>query len=499
MSFFPTSRLSVAHAATDADYGQSEACASCAAVFLAAPASGQGKTTVTAALARLMSNRGKKVRVFKVGPDYLDPLILQQASGAPVEQLDLWMAGEKYCQRKLYEAAKVSDLIVVEGVMGMLDGTPSSADVAARFGLPILLVMDVKGMAQTAGALAVGLARFRDDVSVCGLIANHCSSQRHEELIRGALPEDLPLFAALPREQSIALPERHLGLVGDIDVRDDLEARFETGAQALAKTDIERHLTALSPISFRAPSTTSPHSRELSGQIDPPSTEKDPTALRSDELPLRSRRIGIAQDAAFSFIYQANLDALHELGAELHFFSPLEDTALPACDALWFPGGYPELYAERLAKNHPLHAAIRQHFHANMPIFAECGGLLYCLQSLTDLEGQTYPMLGLLSGQGGMRGKRGCQGMQTALLPEGEVRAHAHHRSRSSGTPEPIGYGKRQNHSAPGEPIYRVRSLTATYLHLFFPDNPTAIARLFRPVDPATHHPSPNITGTQDA
>lgn len=433
----------------------------CPALFIAAPASGQGKTTVTAALARLVKNQGKVVKVFKTGPDYLDPQILEQASGQPVEQLDMWMAGESYCQQRLYEAAQTADLILVEGAMGMFDGNPSSADLAARFGLPLLVVMNVKGMAQTTAALVSGLANFRDDVSVHGLIANCCGSQRHSDLIREALPADVPLLAALGRDPSIALPERHLGLVQAAEVREELELRFQAGAEALAAAGIEPYLAELPSVEF--------HPAPAAGLAPSGGSAR----------PLEGRRIAIARDAAFSFIYQANLDTLTALGADCCFFSPLEDTTLPECDALWLPGGYPELHAARLAANEPLKAAIHECFRADKPILAECGGLLYCLETLTDLDGQTHPMLGLMKGEGAMRGKRGCQGMQSALLPEGEVRAHAHHRSRSSATPEPIGYGRRQAHPAPGEPIYRQRALTATYLHLFFANNPVAIGKLF--------------------
>ncbi len=143
------------------------------------------------------------------------------------------------------------------------------------------------------------------------------------------------------------------------------------------------------------------------------------------------------------------------------------------------PGGYPELHGARLAANADLHDDIRRAFAADLPILAECGGLLYALDTLTDQQGEIHAMLGLLPGAGAMRGRRGCQGMQTAELPEGPVRGHAHHRSQASGTPEPIGFGRRQRHPAPGEAIYRARRLTATYLHLFFPDNPVAVARLF--------------------
>ena len=432
--------------------------ASCPALFLSAPASGQGKTTISAALARMLRRQGKVVRVFKTGPDYLDPQILEQASGQPVEQIDLWMAGEAWCRDRLYRAAQEADLILIEGAMGMFDGEPSSADLAAFFGVPVAIVMDVKGMAQTAAAVVAGLASFRDDVEVAGLIANKCASERHRQLIADALPEHVPLLASLTRDESVTLPERHLGLVQAAEVADELEQRFEAGADWLEEAGVGNILERFKPVEF-APAALPPA----------------PPAL------LDGKRIGVARDAAFSFIYEANLQLLRDLGAEIEFFSPMADAELPAVDALWFPGGYPELHSAALAANQPLIDSLRA-FHAEQrPILAECGGLLYCLESLTDLDGERFAMAGLLEGHGAMRGKRGCQGMQTAPLPEGDVRAHAHHRSRSEQTPEPIAHGRRQRHPAPGEAIFREGGLTATYLHLFFPSNPEAVAALFKP------------------
>ncbi len=430
----------------------------CPALFIAAPSSGQGKTTVTAAIARLFTRQGKTVRVFKTGPDYLDPQILEQASGQPVEQLDMWMAGEAYCQQKLFEAAQVADLILVEGAMGLFDGEPSSADLAARFSIPVALLMDVKGMAQTAAAIATGLASYRDDFTVAGLLANNCGSERHAQLIRDALPDDLPLLAVLKRDPQVALPERHLGLVQASEVRDELEQRLETGADWLEASGF-----SILPdvVEFK------------------PETGRDSSRMALPKS-LSGKVIGVAKDEAFSFIYDANLRLLHELGAEITFFSPLHDCRLPNVDGLWLPGGYPELHTQKLAANQTMYEDIRAHFTEDKPILAECGGFLYCLETLTDLDEQQYTMLGLLSGHGAMRGKRGCQGMQTAALPEGEVRGHAHHRSRSFDTDEPIGFGRRQRHPAPGESIYRQRGLTASYLHLFFPSNPEVIATLFR-------------------
>lgn len=431
------------------------ATALCPAIFLTAPASGQGKTTITAALARLLRRKGKDVRVFKTGPDYLDPQILAQASAKPVVPLDLWMAGEEYCQQQLYKAATVADLIIIEGAMGMFDGEPSSADLAARFNIPLVIVMDVKGMAQTAAAIAQGLATFRDDISVIGLMANNCGSERHRQLIEDALPATLPLIATLKRSEELALPERHLGLVQAEEVAEHLESRFEAGADWLEQAGALMWVATIPPVPFKA------------------------TALDQAPTRLAGKTIAIAKDAAFSFIYAANVTLLETMGANVIFFSPLHDQHLPEADALWLPGGYPELHAKALAENQSMLQSVQQFHQQQKPILAECGGFLYCLQTLTDLENNTYPMAALIPGDGAMRGKRGCQGMQAAPLPEGVLRAHAHHRSRSSGTPEPIAYGIRQRHPAPGEAIFREGRLTASYLHLFFPSNPQAIAALF--------------------
>jgi cobyrinic acid a,c-diamide synthase len=438
----------------------------CPALFLTAPASNQGKTTITAALARYFTNQGKVVRVFKTGPDYLDPQILAQASKQPVEQLDIWMAGDDYCQDKLFQAAQVADLILVEGAMGMFDGDPSSADLAARFGIPMAIVMDVKGMAQTAAALATGLANFRDDVQVAGLIANRCGSERHAELIRDALPENLPLLATLKRDEGITLPERHLGLVQADEVKDELEIRFEAAVEWLKETKDTGLLELPKAVVFYS----------INKKV---SVNKQTDAEQTIEQRLAGKIIAVAKDAAFSFIYDANLIALQSMGAKVVFFSPLKDQTLPEADALWLPGGYPELHAKALSDNTAMRQAIHAFYQRGKGILAECGGMLYSLNDLTDLNDDCYPMLGILEGQGAMRGKRGCQGMQTAVIPQGDIRGHAHHRSRSANTPEPVGYGRRQRHPAPGEAIYQQKGLTASYLHLFFPSNLNATAKLF--------------------
>jgi len=424
---------------------------SCPALMLSAIASGEGKTTVTAALARFHARQGRKVTVFKFGPDYLDPQILATASGQPVEQLDMWMAGEAWVRQQLYQAAKTSDLILIEGAMGLLDGDPCTADLAVRFDIPVAVLLNAKGMAQTSAAIAYGLANYRTDFKFHGLIANALGSNRHAELITDAMPKDIPLLACLRRDDNISLPERHLGLVQP-EEQEGLLERLDAAADWIEGSA----LTEL-----------------------PPAVEFEDQHLQEPAPLLAGKKIAIARDEAFSFIYAANLRLLEKMGAELSFFSPIHDQQLPVADALWLPGGYPELHCEALYGNQLMIEQLKQFHQQNKPILAECGGMLYVQQQLTNLQGETFPMAGLIPGHGRMRGRSGCQGMQTGVFPEGEVRAHAHHRSRSEDNLEPIGHGRRQRHSAPGEAIYRDKNLTASYLHLFFPSAPEVVAALF--------------------
>lgn len=427
----------------------------CPALFLSAPSSGQGKTTITGALARMLTRQGKVVRVFKTGPDYLDPQILEQASGQPVLQLDLWMAGEQWCEQQLFDAASKADLIIIEGAMGLFDGSPSSADLAQKFNIPLALIIDVKGMAQTAAAVAVGLANYRDDIDVVGLIANSCATKRHRELIESELPASLPLLGALARDESISLPERHLGLVQANEVAEELEQKIEAAADLLEQGGFGNIIERIKPIQFNSHDIKKP-----------------------DRL-LDGVRIGVAKDQAFTFIYSANIELLNQMGATVEYFSPINDKELPNVDALWLPGGYPELHANKLAINLSMRKQIQDFFTDDKPILAECGGMLYCLQTLIDCDEKEHAMLGLLDGYGVMNGKRGCQGMQSIKLNEGELRGHSHHRSRTMDTVEAFTHGIRQRHPAPGESVYRVKGLTASYLHFFFASEPSAVAAIF--------------------
>ncbi|WP_070413690.1 cobyrinate a,c-diamide synthase [Pseudomonas lundensis] len=425
----------------------------CPAVLIAAPASGQGKTTVTAALARLHRNQGRKVRVFKCGPDFLDPMILERASGAPVYQVDLWMMGAEESRRLLWEAAGEADLILIEGVMGLFDGTPSSADLARHFGVPVLGVIDGTAMAQTFGALALGLARYQPDLPFAGVLANRVGTVRHAQLLEGSLTEGLRWYGALSRETGIELPSRHLGLVQASELN-DLDARLDAAADALASTCE----VALPPaVEFAAPT---------------------PVAV---EPLLAGVRIAVARDEAFAFTYGASLALLRDMGAELAFFSPIRDTQLPVAHSLYLPGGYPELHHLALSRNHAMLDAIRAHHAAGKPLLAECGGMLYLLDALTDVDGQRAELVGVLAGEATMQKRLAALALQTVDLPEGQLRGHTYHHSLTRTELQPIARGLSPNGGRGAEAVYREGRLTASYVHFYFPSNPKAVAALFAP------------------
>ncbi|MEQ5802526.1 cobyrinate a,c-diamide synthase [Halomonas sp. H10-9-1] len=421
------------------------------AALISAPGSGQGKSMVTAALARLHRNAGRRVRVFKHGPDYLDPMVLEVASGEPVYQLHPWMTGEEECRWRLAEAAQSADLILVEGSMGLFDGEPSSADLAMLAGIPALPVIDARGMAQTFGAVAQGLATYHPRMVVREVIANRIGSARHGDMLRESLPAGISLLGAIPRSAAMAIPDRHLGLVqaGELE---GLDRQLDAAAAVLAEAGLDR-LPARVTLEAGAPE---PPPRLLDGV-----------------------RIAVARDAAFAFIYRANLDLLRQLGASLRFFSPLKDRGLPEADALWLPGGYPELHGRTLAANDGIRDAIRSHFAADRPLLAECGGLMACTEALTDGEGETHAMLGLLPGSVRMAGKLKALGLQSLRSDRGELRGHTYHHSELDTGEVPLARTRRLAGSE-AEPVFRRRGLVASYFHGYFPSAPELVAAIFR-------------------
>jgi cobyrinic acid a,c-diamide synthase len=436
---------------------------SCPALLVSAPASGQGKTTLATALARLHARRGRRVRAFKCGPDFLDPGWLELATGAAVHPLDLWMTGEADCRQRLHDAAREADLIVVEGVMGLFDGEPSAADLARRFGLPVLAVVDAAGMAGTFGAVAHGLQHYRAGLPWAGVVANRVAGERHARMLRESLAAPQDWLGALARNEAFALPERHLGLARASELGDALQ-RLDAAADALAQTPLgSMDIGALERWDVR---------------ISAPAVTAAPVAS------LAGRTVAVARDLAFCFIYQANLDTLRALGAELVFFSPLADAALPACDALWLPGGYPELHAAALAGNAGMRASIAAHVAAGRPIWAECGGMMALFEELAGSDGQVHPCWGVLPGRVTLHQRLAALGPQQLQLAAGVLRGHTFHYSTCATPLPPVARTARPDASpaaAAGEAFYQHGPVRASYFHAWFASCPQAAASLFLP------------------
>ncbi|MGV3728580.1 cobyrinate a,c-diamide synthase [Hydrogenophaga sp.] len=439
--------------------------AACPAILVAAPASGQGKTTVAAALARLHARAGRRVRAFKCGPDFLDPHWLALATGEPVHNLDLWMTGEHDARARLHAAAEQADLIVVEGVMGLFDGEPSAADLAQRLGLPVLAVIDASAMAGTFGALAFGLQHFRPGLPWAGVLANRVASERHAQMLQASLAGNAASFlGAVMRDAAFTLPERHLGLTVAAELPDAM-ARLDAAADALATTalgQMDGAALARWAVRFEAPAPVPPSAPLLAG-----------------------RTLAVACDAAFCFVYPANLDTLRDLGAELAFFSPLANEPLPDCDAAWLPGGYPELHAAALAACDQTQASLRAHLQANRPLWAECGGMMPLFDAIVASDGTEQAAWGLLPGRVVMQKRLAALGPQQLTLPAGTLRGHTFHYSRCESTVQVERHTESVRGGAlgVGEAVYRAGSLRASYFHAWFPSSPAAAASLFLPGD----------------
>lgn len=418
---------------------------SCPAVLLSAIASGQGKTLSAAALARAWRNRGLRVQLFKCGPDFLDPMILQVASGKPVYNLDLGMCGAADAQRLLYGAAQENDVLLLEGVMGLYDGLPSCADIAVQFGIPVALTIDASAMAQTFGALAAGLLAFNSAIQPAGVIANRIGGIGHADFLRGSLPETISWLGALPADDVYSLPERHLGLHMATEI-DGLEQKIENAANALSESG---PLPLPSAVTFV-----------------PPEVPAMPPLLAG-------KTIAIARDEAFCFIYPANLMCLEAMGARLVYFSPLHDQALPAADALWLPGGYPELHLGTMARNLGMQASLQQAYNSGKPILAECGGMMALCESI---NGQR--VFGLLPGHSRVEKQLQAIGTQHLVVEQGSISAHTFHHgifetSMEAECTAATAHGR-------GESYYRHGSIRASFLHFYFPSNPQVAASLFQ-------------------
>ncbi|MBW4022804.1 MAG: cobyrinate a,c-diamide synthase [Proteobacteria bacterium] len=367
------------------------------ALILAAPRSGSGKTTVTLALAAAFRARGVRVAVAKSGPDYIDPAFHAAATGRPAFNLDSWAMPPALLDALLGAAAEDADLVLIEASMGLFDGAGvpgaagRAADLAARWGLPVVLVLDVSGQSQTAAATARGFVGFEPGVAVAGVILNRLGSAKHEAGIRPAMAATgLPVLGGLLRDPALTLPERHLGLV-QAEETGDLAARLgQLAALAEARLDLDAIVALAVPISVAA---------------DPAPAIRPP-----------GQRIAVARDAAFTFLYPHLLEGWRRAGATIHVFSPLADEPPPAdCDGCWLPGGYPELHAAALAAATRFKAGLG-HFAETRPVHGECGGHMVLGAALTDAAGEAHAMTGLLGHETSFAQRRLHLGYRRATL-----------------------------------------------------------------------------------
>ncbi|WP_039019531.1 cobyrinate a,c-diamide synthase [Halocynthiibacter namhaensis] len=347
-------------------------------LMISAPASGTGKTTLMLGLLGAFRAQGLAVHPFKSGPDYIDPGFHRAASGRFSVNLDTW-AMQEGLLGNLLDRSEGADLVLAEGSMGLFDGVAkpgatgngSSADITAKAGWPVVLILDVSGQAQTAAAVAMGFGQMRDDVELAGVVLNQVASPRHEMLLREGMKQaGIPVFGALPRRKNVSMPERHLGLVQAEDQTDLYRTIEEATAFINEHIDLDALRTAAKP------------TNRLTGDVT--------------KTPPPGQRIALARDVAFSFVYPHLIDSWRAQGAEILPFSPLADEAPDAsADVCWLPGGYPELHAGRLAAAQNFRNNLKT-FAQTRPVHGECGGYMAMGEALIDKEGVRHEMVGLL-------------------------------------------------------------------------------------------------------
>ena len=439
-------------------------------LVVAATQSGCGKTTLTCGILAALKKRGLAAQAYKIGPDYIDPGYLAQASGRAAHNLDTWLMDEAAMTRLFAENASRADLAVVEGVMGLYDGgrggVGSTAEIAKKLRAPVALVIDCKSMGDSAAALALGFREYDRGVDLCGVILNRLGSDAHRDMIAKAMERlGIPVLGALKRDERLAVSERHLGLL-------PAEENETHGFDALVEC-VERSvdLDALLKIAAGAPNL------EFSSRPAAPAAE-------------RRAVIGVARDKAFSFYYPESLAELERAGARLVFFSPLNDERLPDADGLIFGGGFPEMFAARLAANGAMKSELAAAARLGMPIYAECGGYMYLTRSLTDFDGREFAMAGLIPAACRMNPRLQTVGYVEAtalrdsvLCPAGTVaRGHEFHFSSAqpdAGTEADAAWRfVKKRAGASYAAGYASANVLASYLHLHFAGNPQ-LARNF--------------------
>ncbi|MBP5974859.1 cobyrinate a,c-diamide synthase [Brasilonema sp. CT11] len=452
------------------------------ALVIAGERSGVGKTTVTLTLLASLCQRSTQVQSFKVGPDYIDPMFHQHVTGRACRNLDPVLTSEEYIKQCFYHQSQVSEYTLIEGVMGLFDGvTPpqphpklrggvndfaSTAHIARLLNLPVVLVIDCSRLSGSVAAIAHGYCSFDQKVKIAGLVLNRVGSDRHLSLLKDALePLQLPILGVLRREENITIPDRHLGLVPTAELP-QLQALIDRLAH-LGNTcfDWERLLPLLRTEGTR-------EGKSERGREVIPSLPHSPLSVR----------IAVARDRAFNFYYQDNLDLLQQLGAELVFWSPLEDAGLPEdVQGMYFGGGFPEVFAQQLAQNNSVRDAVKTAILSGMPTIAECGGLMYLCEQIVDFEDKSWSMVGVLPttavmGKRLTLGYRRAVALQDSLLVSAGATVYGHefHRSRLISTPHsPLfqTYRYDSEESTGDEGWNLLPSLHTSYIHQHWGDS----------------------------
>ena len=428
-------------------------------LVIAAPRSSSGKTTLTLGLLRAFTRLGVRVRGLKCGPDYIDPAFHGVAAGRSSLNLDAWAMEPALLAALAMEAGRGADLTLCEGLMGLFDGVPapegrsgSSVDVAAATGWPVLLVLDVSGQSQSAGAIVQGCVSYDPRISIAGVILNKVGSERHRRLVTDAIARTgVPVLGSIPRDGQVSLPERHLGLVQASETH-GLAEILDRMAD-LVETHVD--LDAIRAIAL-APRAAAPH-----GGL---------------ALPPPGQRIALARDVAFSFVYAHHLEGWRKAGAEIVPFSPLRDEApSPDCDVCWLPGGYPELHAQALSNAQNFLGGLRA-FAQHKPVHGECGGYMTLGASLTDASGQEWPMAGLLDVKTSFAKRKMNLGYRdVTLLHDGRLgakgarlRGHEFHYATitEQGQDEPLALARDAYGSAPTPSGSRRGPVSGSFFHV---------------------------------
>ena len=431
------------------------------AIVIAGVRSGVGKTTIATGIMGALKRRGYQVQPFKAGPDYIDPSYHELACGVPSRNLDTWLIPHSTVLELFQRAASRRHISVVEGVMGVFDGHSSlteegsTAELAKLLDIPVVLVADAGKVARSVAAEVLGYQQFDPALRIAGVILNGVGGPRHLEFCKPQIEETtgLPVLGYLPRRDQLVQPERHLGLIPTIEGTVARHWYDALVAQVEETIDLDRIV-------------------QIAATCNTPAAQ--PVAYPEDTLPKRAR-IAIARDKAFSFYYQDSLDLLEAWGAEMAPFSPLEDSRLPeGIGGLYLGGGFPEMFADELSQNKAMHTAILRAVSRGVPVYAECGGLMYLGRSLSDLDGAQFPMVGAIPAVSAMSDQRLTLGYRevesrtdSPLMPRGHrVRAHEFHWSTLDEPPRPEQAVYRvvdQDNRPDG---FQVGSVWASYVHI---------------------------------